>query len=239
MNIKLADFGFSNYFDLKTPLKTYCGSASYAAPELFMGKRYYGPEIDIWSMGVILYVLVSATLPFDSENLLHLKQRVLAAKFRIPYYMSQDCEDLITHILVANASKRLKLQQIKSHKWIKTHNASYYYYFNNNKNSLSLENSIEESSPSNGFLKVERDKFQSKSLKLVGNKQSRAAEQKKKLVLSSLSLPLYSFEDCFYDPVLDAVQTKESNPTDGFDSKPITVIRIILNSLLRLLMRLV
>ncbi len=130
MNIKLADFGFSNYFDLINPMKTFCGSAPYAAPEVFCGKKYYGPEVDIWSLGVILYVLITATLPFDSDNLQHIKHRVLSGKFRVPYYISQECEHLVSHILVVNTSKRFKLQQIKTHKWIKSNNASYYYSSN-------------------------------------------------------------------------------------------------------------
>ncbi|GBP73723.1 hypothetical protein EVAR_103185_1 [Eumeta japonica] len=89
MNIKLADFGFSNEFVAGGALATWCGSPPYAAPELFEGRRYDGPKADIWSLGVVLYVLVCGALPFDGGTLHELRNVVLSGKFRIPYFMSQ------------------------------------------------------------------------------------------------------------------------------------------------------
>ncbi|XP_060887219.1 serine/threonine-protein kinase MARK2 isoform X1 [Labrus mixtus] len=119
MNIKIADFGFSNEFTLGNKLDTFCGSPPYAAPELFQGKKYDGPEVDVWSLGVILYTLVSGSLPFDGQNLKELRERVLRGKYRIPFYMSTDCENLLKKFLILNPSKRGSLeQQIMRDRWM-------------------------------------------------------------------------------------------------------------------------
>eukprot|EP00079_Xenopus_tropicalis_P038290 XP_017952061.1 PREDICTED: MAP/microtubule affinity-regulating kinase 3 isoform X1 [Xenopus tropicalis] len=118
MNIKIADFGFSNEFTVGNKLDTFCGSPPYAAPELFQGKKYDGPEVDVWSLGVILYTLVSGSLPFDGQNLKELRERVLRGKYRIPFYMSTDCENLLKRFLVLNPSKRGTLEQIMKDRWI-------------------------------------------------------------------------------------------------------------------------
>ncbi|XP_069491773.1 serine/threonine-protein kinase SIK1 [Ambystoma mexicanum] len=118
MNIKIADFGFGNFYKSGEPLSTWCGSPPYAAPEVFEGKEYEGPHLDIWSLGVVLYVLVCGSFPFDGPNLPTLRQRVLEGRFRIPYFMSQDCEMLIRRMLVVDPTKRLTISQIKQHKWM-------------------------------------------------------------------------------------------------------------------------
>ncbi|XP_063372186.1 serine/threonine-protein kinase par-1 [Cydia amplana] len=123
MNIKLADFGFSNEYVRGAALATWCGSPPYAAPELFEGRRYDGPKADIWSLGVVLYVLVCGALPFDGGTLHELRAVVLAGKFRIPYFMSQECEQLIRHMLVVEPEKRLSLRGVARHRWLAAHHA--------------------------------------------------------------------------------------------------------------------
>jgi len=117
MNVKIADFGFSNQFSPGQRLNTWCGSPPYAAPELFQGKEYSGPEVDIWSLGVVLYVLVCGGLPFDGSTLAKLRARVLAGKFKVPFYMSTECEALIKRMLTVDPAKRATLEDVKNDKW--------------------------------------------------------------------------------------------------------------------------
>ncbi|XP_014614270.1 PREDICTED: serine/threonine-protein kinase SIK3-like isoform X2 [Polistes canadensis] len=117
-NIKLADFGFSNEYTPGVPLNTWCGSPPYAAPEIFEGKHYDGPRADVWSLGVVLYVLVCGALPFDGPTMQLLRSVVISGKFRIPFFMSAECEKLIRHMLVVEPERRLSISQILIHSWM-------------------------------------------------------------------------------------------------------------------------
>lgn len=154
--VKIADFGFANYFKHDRLLSTWCGSPPYAAPELFKGLQYVGPPVDIWSMGVILYILVCGSLPFDGHNLVYLKSRVLSGKFRIPFFMSTECESLIRGMLRLNPDKRLSIRQIRAHSWIVKHygNESGGY---KSKKETTLENSVVARNNSTVFMDTASD----------------------------------------------------------------------------------
>lgn len=80
LNVKIADFGLSNLLEDGKFLKTSCGSPNYAAPEVIAGRVYAGPEVDIWSCGVILYVLLCGRLPFDDESIPKLFEKIRGTK---------------------------------------------------------------------------------------------------------------------------------------------------------------
>ncbi|KAJ3257014.1 Map microtubule affinity-regulating kinase [Boothiomyces macroporosus] len=118
LDIKIADFGFSNYYDPDSKLDTFCGSPPYAAPELFQGRRYTGPEVDVWSLGVILYVLTTGCLPFDGKNLQEMRESVCRGKYRIPFFLSDNCEKLLKKFLVRDPVKRANLDILIDDPWI-------------------------------------------------------------------------------------------------------------------------
>ncbi|KAJ4844138.1 SNF1- protein kinase catalytic subunit alpha kin10 [Turnera subulata] len=116
-NVKLADFGFSNTLQDGHFLKTSCGSYNYAAPEVISGKWYAGPEVDVWSCGVILYALLCGTLPFDDENIPNLLRKIQGGKYSLKRITSPGARDLISRMLVVDPLKRLTIPEICQHPW--------------------------------------------------------------------------------------------------------------------------
>ncbi|GMQ10813.1 hypothetical protein CsSME_00053670 [Camellia sinensis var. sinensis] len=120
-NVKIADFGLSNVMRDGHFLKTSCGSPNYAAPEVVSGKLYAGPEIDVWSCGVILYALLCGTLPFDDENIPNLFKKIKAGIYTLPSHLSPGARNLIPRMLVVDPMKRISIPEIRQHYWFKTH----------------------------------------------------------------------------------------------------------------------
>lgn len=115
--IKLSDFGFTREFEPHQLLRTRCGTTAYAAPEMLAGKPYQGPEVDIWSLGVILFVLVCGYLPFDDDNEPAMQWKIVNDPVLIPETLSENLQDLLAWILQKDGSKRPSIYQILSHPW--------------------------------------------------------------------------------------------------------------------------
>ncbi|KAF2610178.1 hypothetical protein F2Q70_00009504 [Brassica cretica] len=120
-NVKIADFGLSNVMRDGHFLKTSCGSPNYAAPEVISGKLYAGPEVDVWSCGVILYALLCGTLPFDDENLSNLYKKIKGGIYTLPSHLSAGARDLIPKMLVVDPLKRVTIPEIRQHHWFQPH----------------------------------------------------------------------------------------------------------------------
>jgi len=117
LHIKIADFGLSNIMKDGEFLKTSCGSPNYASPEVVSGKAYVGPEVDVWSCGVVLYALLCGSLPFDDENVPNLFRKIKHGNFTLPGHLSSEAKDLIVQMLVVDPTRRITFSQIRKHSW--------------------------------------------------------------------------------------------------------------------------
>ncbi|XP_004425178.1 PREDICTED: NUAK family SNF1-like kinase 2 [Ceratotherium simum simum] len=116
-NIKIADFGLSNLYHQGKFLQTFCGSPLYASPEIVNGKPYTGPEVDSWSLGVLLYILVHGTMPFDGQDHKTLVKQISDGAYREPPKPSDAC-GLIRWLLMVNPTRRATLEDVASHWWV-------------------------------------------------------------------------------------------------------------------------
>lgn len=136
-DIKIIDFGLSNLFAPKSHLKTFCGSLYFAAPELLQARQYTGPEVDIWSFGIVLYVLVCGKVPFDDQSMPQLHAKIKKGVVDYPTWLSPgmwslyiekcltsfliivtECKNLISRMLVTDPRQRASLGEIVNHPWI-------------------------------------------------------------------------------------------------------------------------
>ncbi|KAF5345019.1 hypothetical protein D9758_010425 [Tetrapyrgos nigripes] len=117
-NIKIIDFGLSNLYDPVAHLGTFCGSLYFAAPELLNAKVYTGPEVDVWSFGVVLYVLVCGKVPFDDQSMPALHAKIKRGLVEYPVWLSPECKHLLSRMLVTNPAARATLTEVLSHPWM-------------------------------------------------------------------------------------------------------------------------
>lgn len=120
LNVKIADFGLSNIMTDGNFLKTSCGSPNYAAPEVIGGKLYAGPEVDVWSCGVILYVLLVGRLPFDDEHIPSLFAKIARGTYSMPQWIPSGAANLIKKMLVVNPVQRATIEDIRQDAWFMT-----------------------------------------------------------------------------------------------------------------------
>ena len=118
-HIKLTDFGLSKLFsDFSCKTKSICGTPEYLAPEILF-ENGYGIEVDWWSLGVIIYEMLSGYLPFKIVRNEKITKKVYQAKIKMFSHFSNQAKDLIKRLLVINPKKRLKFEQIINHEFFK------------------------------------------------------------------------------------------------------------------------
>lgn len=119
--LKISDFGLSNLQRCSQSgtnmLQTVCGTPNYVAPEVLKEQGYDGRIADVWSCGVILFVMLAGYLPFDDENMNALFTKIERGEFRMARHFSDGAKDLISKILVTDPAKRITLREITQHSW--------------------------------------------------------------------------------------------------------------------------
>lgn len=125
-NVKLADFGFARYVidnrGKRVLSDTYCGSLSYAAPEILRGSPYSPKIADIWSLGVILYIILNKSMPFDDTDIKRLYEQQTSRKWKfrskVTDTLSEQVKKLVPRLLEPDVTKRWKLDQMITSDWI-------------------------------------------------------------------------------------------------------------------------
>ncbi|KAL5806766.1 hypothetical protein ACOSQ4_029499 [Xanthoceras sorbifolium] len=121
-NLKVSDFGLSALAESKHQdglLHTTCGTPAYVAPEVINRKGYDGSKADIWSCGVILYVLLAGYLPFHDSNLMEMYRKIGKAEFKFPNWFAPEVRRLLTKILDPNPSTRISIAKIMENSWFR------------------------------------------------------------------------------------------------------------------------
>ena len=120
MSLKIADFGLARVLDAGSLAKSACGTPGYVAPEV-LKQQPYGKECDVWSIGVVLYILLSGTPPYYEEDNFKLYQQIVNCKYDFDIdtwdNVSAEAKDLIGKIFVGDPKKRITIEQIKVHPW--------------------------------------------------------------------------------------------------------------------------
>ncbi|KAK6194138.1 transcriptional regulator [Pestalotiopsis sp. IQ-011] len=117
-DIKIIDFGLSNLFAPRGHLKTFCGSLYFAAPELLQARAYTGPEVDVWSFGIVLYVLVCGKVPFDDQSMPALHAKIKKGLVDYPSWLSTECRHLLSRMLVTDPKARATMHEVLNHPWM-------------------------------------------------------------------------------------------------------------------------
>ncbi|GFP81470.1 cbl-interacting serine/threonine-protein kinase 5 [Phtheirospermum japonicum] len=121
-DLKISDFGLSALYENRSSdglLHTQCGTPAYIAPEVLRTKGYDGARADIWSCGVVLYVLLAGYLPFQGDNLIAMCKKIFRAQYEFPSWFSNEPKRLISKLLVSNPGKRISIPGIMRVGWFR------------------------------------------------------------------------------------------------------------------------
>lgn len=117
-DIKIIDFGLSNFYNVNSQLKTFCGSLYFAAPELLKAEPYVGPEVDIWAFGIVMFVLLCGKVPFDNDRSDVLHKLIKEGKVEYPSHLSESVKSLLKRMIIVDRNMRYTIDDIIHHPWM-------------------------------------------------------------------------------------------------------------------------
>ncbi len=121
-NVKLVDFGFTREYQGTTSyLQTWCGTVCYSAPEMLKGEKYAGEKVDVWSLGIILYALLTGELPWDEDDDAATKAKILKEDPNFPEYVPEPAKELIKKLLSKRPLLRPLLGDVLKDAWLAEH----------------------------------------------------------------------------------------------------------------------
>jgi len=154
LQVKLSDFGLSKILDPSDEefMKTRCGTPSYVAPEILLGEAYT-PAVDLWSLGVILYLMVFAQYPFQATSIHQMYEKIIKRDLYFPSNISLELRDLIEGLLTTEVKDRITLEGIANHPWMWRNGSSISHYIaSSNSSPNSFSSSIDNSSSCREYL---------------------------------------------------------------------------------------
>ncbi|EPY30101.1 serine/threonine kinase [Angomonas deanei] len=114
--LKISDFGLSN-LQQDILLQTVCGTPNYVAPEVLMERGYNGLAADLWSCGVVLYVMLAGRLPFEDRNMNVLLGKIERGEYQMIRHISDPAKDLISRMLTVDPRSRISMDEVIAHPW--------------------------------------------------------------------------------------------------------------------------
>ncbi|XP_035842012.1 CBL-interacting serine/threonine-protein kinase 12 isoform X2 [Helianthus annuus] len=153
-NLKVSDFGLSAISDQLRDdglFHTFCGTPAYVAPEVLGRKGYEAAKVDVWSCGVILFVLMAGYLPFNDHNVMVMYKKIYKGEFRCPRWFSPELTRFLKRLLVTNPEKRITIPEIMETRWFKKGFQHIKFYFEDDK-LFSLSGLFEDGSEDTRFV---------------------------------------------------------------------------------------